>query len=437
MLPDQTIHGTQRHHFEIHDLTDVSGGKWKAVHIPDEDISSMLEVANHEKGGSMSMDIQHEDLRSQSGKISDVQIPVEVHGRVHGFEHSLMKNKSKNGTSSVKIIIAEENELRGREVAPLHTTQPSVIKLRGYMKEEVPKNREIIHRKTAMKPSLIVARIPDDDDADVDDLPLRKLPTPVVAPLRKIRPRVKPGSMRSDILAGTINAANKPRAFLTFSKVTTPRSVAQKSKLSQDSSFNKTSSQIEEDAMVLDKIKSLLLKSNHDSKQPSTKINALPRLGSESQATANQKTSSYNLPTNVPLASPNNDGPFLPSKFERSPDAFRNHASILNRITEPKREALLLGIIKALLARYRQTSSSTSRMTNGGPVAELPHHSRQAIMQGLQNLQMSKTVGHNEASLPGTTGTRRPAMPAQNLDEMYQKEREQQVKQELGTYTVE
>jgi hypothetical protein len=69
-----------------------------------------------------------------------------------------------------------------------------------------------------------------------------------------------------------------------------------------------------------------------------------------------------------------------------------------------------------------------------GAAAGLPHYNRQAILQGLQNLQMSKTVGtvQNDPAVPGSLGTRNPAMPGKNLDEIYKKEREEDVKQELG-----
>jgi hypothetical protein len=430
VLSDQSVHGTQRHHFEIHDLTDVSGGKWKAVHIPDDDIASMLDVANQKQGVNKSLDIQHEIPVSQEDEISDIQTPVEVHGRVHAFEHNLMKNESKNSTSPVgKLIVATENEHNGKEEGSLHPVHPAVINLRGYMKEEGPKNREIIHPKgdkSSVKPALVVAKIPEDnDDDDSDDLPLRKLPTPIVAPLRKTRPRIRPGSMRSDILATIIHRANKPRVLLTSPKPTASNN-PKKSDVSQNASVSgntKTLPQGKDDNEVLEKIKSLLLKSAPSPKQPPAKIPT---------PTQNNIPSTQPAPQIEPVQ-PNKDGLFLPPKFSRPVDAFSNHDSVLNRISEPKREALLLGIIKALLARDKMKAFSGGRMMKGLG-ARLPHYNRQAVLQGLQNLQMSKTVasGQSDAAAPEDQGPVNPPMPGKNLDEMYQKEREQEVKQELG-----
>ena len=446
VLPDQSIHGTKRHHFEIHDLTDISGGKWKAVHIPDDEIASMLEIANQKKGGNMSLDIQHENPSSQQDKLSGVQTPlsgvqtpVEVHGRVHAFGDMLMKNKSKNSTVSVgKLIVATDNEHKGEEVGSLHTVHPSVIKLRGYMKEEGPKNREIIHRKTSVRPSLVVAKIPDDDDGDdADDLPLRKLPTPIVAPLRKTRPKIKPGSMRSDILASIIHPANKPRVLLNSPKLTASNN-PKKSSMSQNataSSNEGISSQGKDEAGVLEKIKSLLLKSTPGSNKKETKSQA-PSFKNTQPNIHNHLPASkptYILPHPQVSHTANNDGLFLPPKFARPSDAFSNHESVLSRISEPKREALLIGIIKALLARDKVKTFKANRMMNAA-AAGLPHYNRQAILQGLQNLQMRKTVAaaQNDAAVPGDLGTENPPKPGKSLDEMYQKEREQEVKQELG-----
>ena len=439
VLPDQTIHGTQRHHFEIHDLTDVSGGKWKAVHIPDEDIASMLDIANQKQGTKNALDIQHETTGSEEDKISEVQTSAEVHGRVHAFEHDF-KNKTKNSTASVgKLIVATENEHKGEEVGSLHSVHPSVIKLRGYMKEEEPKNREIIHKKAATKPSLIVAKISDDNDGDdSDDLPLRKLPTPIVAPLRKTRPRVKPGSMRSNILAGMVHPENRPQVLLTSPKLTASNN-PRKSGVSQNASVSEnreTGSKGKDDPEVLEKIKSLLLKSAPHPKQSPAKIITPP----ENAQPNNQKNLPASQPVNVQPepqfgpTKPNKDGLFLPPKFARPANAFSNHASVLNRITEPKREALLIGIIKALIARDKVKGFSANRMTNGA-AAGLPQYNRQAVLQGLQNLQMSKTVAtsQNGVAAPENQDTGNTAMPpGKNLDEMYQKEREEEVKQELG-----
>ena len=72
VLPDRTIHGTQRDRFEVHNLTDIAGGSWKAVHIPDKDISAMLQIANAKNGKSMSLDIQHEVTTSPDDENSGV-----------------------------------------------------------------------------------------------------------------------------------------------------------------------------------------------------------------------------------------------------------------------------------------------------------------------------------------------------------------------------
>lgn len=439
MLSDQTIHGTRRHHFEIHDLTDISGGKWKAVHIPDEDIASMLKLANQKKGGNLKMDIQHEKPGSQKDEESGVQMPVEVHGHVQAFEHNSMKNKSKNSTASVgKLIVATDNEHTGKEVGQLHPVHPSVIKLRGYTKEEGPKNREMIHRKAFVKPSLLVAKIPDDDD-DSDDLPIRRLPRPIVAPLRKTRPRIRPGSMRSNILAGIIHPEKKPT-----SKNPTKSSVLQDTSSTQNQA---PSSEKTKDSAVLKKIKSLLLASSHKSTQPSAKKTSPAKKETKSQGTSEDahpnspvlpaRKPPNTLPTSGvgPTLHPNHDGLFLPPDSAPPTDAFTNHESVLSRISEPKREALLIGIIKALLARDKVKSLSTSSnaMMNGAaPV--LPHYNRQAILQGLQNLQMRKTVGTqpNEAGMPGDLETAHAAATGKDLEEVYQKEREVAVKQELG-----
>ena len=448
MLSDKTIHGTRRHHFEIHDLTDISGGKWKAVHIPDEDIASMLKLANEKKGSNLAMDIQHETPGSHKGQESGLQIPVEVHGHVQAFEHNSIKNKSKNSTASVgKLIVATDNEHTGKEMGQLHPVHPSVIKLRDYMKEERAKNREKIHQKTFVKPSLVVAKIPDDDDGDdSDDLPIRRLPRPIVAPLRKTRPRIKPGSMRSNILAGTIHLVNK-----LASKTPTKSSVLQDTSPSQNQA---ASSEKTNESVVLKKIKSLLLASSHKSTQSSAKKNSPPK----KETTTISKSVSQDVhpssgmlparkPANIsptsqvsPTLHPNNDGLFLPPDFARPTDAFTNHESVLSRISEPKREALLIGIIKALLARDKVKSLRTrpNAMMNGAAPA-LPHYNRQAILQGLQNLQMRKTVGSqpNEEGVPGDLETANAAATGKDLEEVYQKEREVEVKQELGRYKVE
>ena len=445
MLSDNAIHGTKRHHFEIHDLTDISGGRWKAVHIPDEDISSMLKLANAKKGGNLPMDIKHEEPSSQKDEESGVQMPVEVHGHVQAFEHNLMKNESKNSTAPVgKLFVATDNEHRGKEVGELHPVHPTEINLKGYMKEEGPKNREMIHRKELSKPSLVVAKIPEDDDEDdSDDLPIRRLPKPIVAPLRKTRPRIKPGSFRSDILAGTINPEKTPAATSDASKNPTKSSETQDTDPSQNKQAipEKT-----DEAVVLKKIKSLLLASSHKTAQPSAKKNSPPK---KETTTASQGTSHdahpslpASKPANVsptskisPTLHPNNDGLFLPADFPRPTNAFSNHESVLDRISEPKREALLVGIIKALLARDKvKTFGSSPNAMMTGAAAALPHYNRQAILQGLQNLQMPKTVGTqgNEAGMPGDLATANAAATGKDLEEVYQKEREVEVKQELG-----
>lgn len=384
-------------------------------------------------------------------------LPVEVHGRVHAFHH-FMKNNTKNMTAG-KLIIASENEHRGNEVGSLHPVQPSVIKLKGYMKEEGPKNREMIHRKASLKPSLIVAKVPEEDgDDDSDDLPLRKLPTPIVASLRKTQPRIKPGAMRSDILAGIIHPAKNPQLFVTSSKTASKspkKSNVTKGELG-DKNTAASSPGRENDPMVLEKIKALLLKSS-STPRPSVVNSKTPtETVSESESSAivlrNSKPNNQNdlpasKPKNIPLASPhsktfptskpNQDGLFLPSKFARPTNAFSNHASVLDQISEPKREALLIGIIKALLSRDRGKTSSASPMMNGAALG-MPHYNRQAILQGLQNLQMSKTIAPavEGATVPGEDlGTGSPPVPGKNLDEMYQKEREQEVKEELGMFT--
>ncbi|XP_028393415.1 uncharacterized protein LOC114517791 isoform X2 [Dendronephthya gigantea] len=452
VLPDRTIHGTQRDRFEIHNLTDIAGGNWKAVHIPDKDISAMLKIANAKDGKTVSMDIQHKVTSSLDDENSGDELPVEVHGRVHAFQH-VMRNKTKNMTVG-RLIIASENEHRGDEVGSLHPTKPSVMKLRGYMKEEGPKNREMIHRKNPMKPSLIVAKVSEDDDDDSEDLPLRKLPTPIVASLRKTRTRIKPGAMRSDILAGIIHPAKNRELFVTSSK--TASKSPKKSNVSQGELANKNTAATSpgrDDPMVLEKIKALLLKSSSTPKPTIVSSKAPTKSESERESSAvvlrhskpgNQNNVPASKPNNIPPATqkyktfptlkPNQDGLFLPSKFARPTDAFSNHASVLNRISEPKRDALLIGIIKALLARDRGKPSSTSPMMNGAALG-MPHYNRQAILQGLQNLQMSKTIAPAEsgATVPGEDlGTGNPPMPGKNLDETYQKEREQEVKEELG-----
>ena len=353
-----------------------------------------------------------------------------------------MNNKTRNSTVG-KLIVATENEHKGTEVGSLHSTQPSVIKLKGYVKEEGPKNREMIHRKTSVKPSLIVAKIPEDDDEeDLDDLPIRKLPSPIVAPLRKTRLRVRPGSMRSNILAGIIHPANNPRVLVASTKTTlnNPResSFTQNATASENQATKPLGG--DGDQAVLVKIKTLLLKSTSNPAQSPAETNA----PSKKETGTKSKTLQINSPTSKPDNTPpaflkasksfptthaNNDGLFIPSKLAHPTDAFSNHASVINRISEPRREALLIGIIKALLARDKAKTSSASRPMNGGAASGLPHYSRQAILQSLQNLQMRKTVGGDSAALPGEEN---PPVSEKNLEDMYQKEREDEVKQELG-----
>lgn len=73
VLPDSKIRGTQRSRFEIHDLTDMSGGRWKAVHIPDKDIQSILQETQSKNGKKMLMDIER-DMSSdhKEGQFSKV-----------------------------------------------------------------------------------------------------------------------------------------------------------------------------------------------------------------------------------------------------------------------------------------------------------------------------------------------------------------------------
>ena len=418
VLPDDVIHGTRRHRFEMHDLSDVAGGKWKAVHIPDEDISSLLKISDKKKGNKNNLDIEH-DLPTE-------RIPAEVHGRVHTFDNSLSKNNSR---SLGNLLVGMENKDRGKEAPQLYGFIRKNITLPDHPKEEDSKIREIHHSKTISRPSLIVARIPDGDDGSEDNLPLQKLPDPIVATLRKTSPKIRPGASRSVILDQLKTPSSSTRSAKTTSPLDdgtsshdafvvryAPEPQAVNSKATNENEAPQESKD-PKSLKVLHKIKSLLLKSHSVPEDGPITVKTARKSGQKSlsEVTAPVKETS-------PLR--NNDGLFLPSSNSQT-NAFSNHAAVLNKISSSKKEALLVGIIKALLSRDK-----TKMSANGMNINSLPHYNRQAVLQGIQNLHMRKTFANAQSN--GASPAAGEPESVRNLDDLYQKQRDRQVKEELG-----
>lgn len=419
VLPDDTIHGTRKHRFEMHDLSDISGGKWKAVHIPDEDISSLLKIENVKKGGTNDLDIEHEQPK-KNVDIDGIEVPVEIHGRVHAFHHGSL-NTTKNSSRSGKLIVAMENEGRGKETHRLHNLGPVNIKLREYVKNEEPNNEEI-HQKISSQPSVIVAKIPDEDDDSQSELPLQKSRDPVVASLRKTLPRLSRGAMRSKILAKVMPLSSTSSTSLPKTSPG-PQRVrlvpGQGSIKNESTDLNQAAIKTKDykTSNILDKIKSLLLKSHSSSEYTPVEVKTAGKSGSKLLEVPSQKDTA---------AHQNDDGLFLP-KSTGQQDAFSNHANALNKISSAKREALLVGIIRALLLRNKLKTYRNSLNSN-----LLPHYNKQAILQGIQSLQMRKTFDNAQSNdAPARLDTSNPTS-MQNLDELYQKQRDEEVLQELG-----
>ena len=421
VLPDDVIHGTPRHRFEMHDLSDVAGGKWKAVHIPDEDISSLLTISDKKKGSKDNFDIEH-DLPTE-------RIPAEVHGRVHAFDNS---SRLKNNSRSLgNLLVGMEDKDRGKEAPQFYGFIRKNKKLPDHPKEEDAKSREI-HSKTISRPSLIVARIPDGDDGSEDNLPLQKLPDPIVATLRKTSPKIRPGASRSVILDQLKTQSSSTRSKtisplgdgtsshdasgVVVSYTSEPQAVNSKATNENEAPQE---SKDPKSLKVLHKIKNLLLKSHSVSEDGPITVKT-------ARKSEQKSLSEVSAPVKETSPLRNNDGLFLPSSNSQT-NAFSNHAAVLNKISSSKKEALLVGIIKALLSRDKMKMSA-----NGMNINSLPHYNRQAVLQGIQSLHMRKTFANaqnNGASPAVDTGD---PESVRNLDELYQKQRDLQVKQELG-----
>lgn len=325
--------------------------------------------------------------------------------------------RTKTESSSVgKIIRFSQSGHPTKEGELLDNRQQNEIQLFGLLKKQAPPKSQMIRQKTSGKPSVIVAKVPEDDDDDNSDiLPLRNLPNPIIASLRRTRPRIKTGAIRNNILAGIVQAK----------QLNTTKDTGVNASTNENQAHDSVS-----DHGVLEKIKNLILKSSHAPSKIVTKT-----LSKNASETKNDFLL-FNS-TTPPVAHHNNLTPITrPDDHQQQGtsqlvDAFSNHALVINQISQPKREALLLGIIKALISRKSANTATSNLQTPMNQEATLPLNDKQAILEGMQNLAMQKTMVSRGLRTPND-----PTMTSKNLADIYEQQREEDLKQELGNFIL-